>query len=457
MRVSATGGKPEVIVSIKSGEFAYGPQILPDGQTVLFTLATGAPDWDKARITVQSLKSGERQTVIDGGTDARYLPTGHIVYALGGVVFAMPFDVRRLQVSGGPVPIVEGVQRAIPNGTTGTAQFSTAVNGSLVFIPGPGSPGAERTELALIDRKGAVESLKLQPGSYDHPRVSPDGKRIVFATDDGKDAVVWIYELSGATAMRRLTFGGRNRFPIWSADGQRVAFQSDREGDPGIFWQAADGSGTPERLTKADKDTSHIPESWSPKGDGFLFRVTKGSDMSLWMLSLKDKKATLFGGVRSASPTDAVFSPDGRWVTYSASTPADVGQRVVYVQPVPPTGATYQIPVLEPGGYRHPRWSPDGKELFYTIGGNVRMRAVAVTTRPTLAFGNPVPVPKPAFWFDNATDVARRYDVTSDGQKFVVIIGAGSAGSAAAGASPTSQIQVVLNWFTELQQRVPTR
>src|SRR5207237_1358533 len=115
MRISANGGKPETIVSVKGDETAHGPQLLPDGQTVLFTLgagagAGGAERWDKARIVVQSLKSGARKTLIDGGTDARYLPTGHIVYALGGVVFAIPFDARRLQVSGGPVPVVEGVR-----------------------------------------------------------------------------------------------------------------------------------------------------------------------------------------------------------------------------------------------------------------------------------------------------------------------------------------------------------
>ena len=131
-----------------------------------------------------------------------------------------------------------------------------------------------------MDRKGGVEPLKLPPGAYSHTRVSPDGKRIVFATDDGKDAAVWIYDLSGTTAMRRLTFSGKNRYPIWSADGQRVAFQSDRDGDLGIYCPAADGSGTPERLTTADKDTTHIPESWSPSGDAFLFRVT-GPDASL--------------------------------------------------------------------------------------------------------------------------------------------------------------------------------
>jgi serine/threonine-protein kinase len=460
MRVADTGGKPEVIIRVKSGELAHGPQLLPDGQTVLFTVVTSTAGdrWDKGLIVVQSLKSGARKTVISGGSDARYLPTGHIVYAIGGVMFAVPFDVRRLEVSGGPVPVVEGVQRA--GIVTGTAQFSTAGNGSAVFLPGPVALSNGVVQLALIDRKGTVEPLKLQPASYLHPRVSPDGKRIVFGTDDGNDASVWIYELSGATAMRRLTFGGRNRFPIWAADGQHVAFQSDREGDLGIFWQAADGSGTAERLTKADKDASHIPESWSPNGNALLFRVTKGTDTSLSLFSLTEKKATSFGSVRSISPTDAVFSPDGRWVAYSVQMTVNANSpnlnRVVYVQPFPATGATYQLPALEAGGYRHPRWSPDGKELFYWIGGNVRMRAVAVTTQPTFAFGNPTPVPNPIYWLDSVNDMARQYDVAPDGQRFVGIIAANAVNPADPRAQVNGEIQVMLNWFQELKARVPT-
>jgi len=223
----------------------------------------------------------------------------------------------------------------------------------------------------------------------------------------------------------------------------------------GIFWQAADGSGTAERLTTADKNTSHIPESWSPNGDALLFRITKGTDVSLSLFALKEKKAASFGPIRSLSPTDSVFSADGRFVAYSAQTTPDTNQRAVYVQPFPATGATYQLPVLEVGGYRHPRWSPDGKELYYWIGGSVRMRAVAVTTQPTFAFGNPMPIPNPTNWLDGG-DVARQYDVTADGQRFVGVIQAGSTNSNAPGSPANTEIQVVLNWFEELKARVPT-
>jgi serine/threonine-protein kinase len=460
VRVSPNGGAMETLVDLKPGEFAQGPQMLPGGKVVLFTLAKGtATDrWDKGQIVAQVLQSGERKVLIEGGTDARYLPTGHIVYALSGVVRAVPFDVQHLQVSGGPVPIVEGVRRA-PVQATGTSQFSVAANGTLVYVQGPVSTDLGSRQLALIDRKGTAETLMVPPANIDHPRVSPDGKRVVFVIEDDKDAIVLTYEVSGASAMHRVTFGGKNRYPIWTSDGQRVVFQSDREGDLSIFWQRADGTGTAERVTRADKDTAHVPESWSPNGDGFLFRSTKGTQNTLLFYSLKDRKATPFGGVTSATPTNAVFSPDGRWVAYEtgAFNPALNGgaSRAVYVQPYPATGVPFQIPVVEQGGYRHPRWSPDGKELFYMIGGNIRLRVASVSTHPGFVLGNSLPLLKPAVWQDSNNDTARQWDVMPDGQHFIARVPAGSAGQV--GQTQTQQIEVVLNWFTELQQRVPIK
>ena len=365
MRVSANGGQPEVLVSVKDGELMYGPQVLPGGEWLLFTLATAATadGWDKAQIVVQSLKSSERKTLVSGGSDGRYLPTGHLVYALGGVLFAVPFDLPRLAVTGGPVPIVEGVKRS--SGTTGTAHFSVSSTGSLVFVPGPASTSSAQSDLALVDRNGAVQPLKLPPGAYEYPRLSPDGKRIAFGSDDGKDAIVWIYDVAGASSARRLTLGGRNRVPVWSADGERVAFQSDREGDLGLFWQRADGTTAAERLTKPDKDTAHVPESWSPDGKTLLFSVAKGSSYAVAALSLTDKKVTPVGGIQSPFPPSATFSPDGRWVAYSATAPGPPAGSL-FVQPFPTTGATY--PISKGGGF-HPTWSPDGKELFYFAGG----------------------------------------------------------------------------------------
>ena len=172
---------------------------------------------------------GRTQNLIEGGSHARYVPTGHLVFARGGVLFAVPFDLKRLEVTGGQVPIVEGVWRTA-SANSGAALFSVSDTGSLIYVPGPAAASSAQSGLALIDRKGVAAPLKVPPDVYEYPRVSPDGTRLVFGTSDGKQAVVSTYELSGASAVRRLTFEGNNRFPIWSADGRRVAFQSDRAG-----------------------------------------------------------------------------------------------------------------------------------------------------------------------------------------------------------------------------------
>jgi hypothetical protein len=151
MRVAAKGGKPEAIITVKAGESAHGPQALPDGQSVLFTVAsaTGSAErWDKANIVVENLKSHQRKTLIEGGSDGRYVPTGHIVYALAGNLLAVPFDLKKLEVLGGPVPIVEGVRAAGAN--TGSAHFSFSDTGALVYIPGTGAAGVSIAELALV-------------------------------------------------------------------------------------------------------------------------------------------------------------------------------------------------------------------------------------------------------------------------------------------------------------------
>ena len=280
LRVSPAGGTPEVLVKVNEDETAGSPQVLPDGEHVLFTLATGraADRWEQAKVVVQSLASGERRVIVEGGSNGRYLPTGHVVYALGGSLFAVGFDARRPEVRrGGAAPIVESVRRAPGwrQAVTGVAHFSVSDTGSLIFVPGPATFGAGAWNLALIDRKGVVESLNLPAGPYIHPRVSPDGRRLAVSITDPKEVFISIYDLAGGTAIRRLTFGSNNRFPIWSRDSQRVTFQSDRDGDQAIFWQLADGTAEAERLTKPDKGTAHFPDSWSPQGETLLFVAVK--------------------------------------------------------------------------------------------------------------------------------------------------------------------------------------
>jgi Tol biopolymer transport system component len=283
--------------------------------------------------------------------------------------------------------------------------------------------------------------------------MSPDGKRIAFGSDDGKDASIWIYELSGTSSMRRLTFEGQghNRFPAWSADGQRVAFQSDRERDLGIFWQRADGAGPAERLTKADEGASHIPESSALDGERLLYNVGKDGTTSLWVFSLKDRKASRFDAVESPATTltGAVFSPDGRWVAYASR--EGRASSAVYVQPFPPTGAKYQVSKDADLGH-HPMWSPDGAELLFQSGPGTPLNVVRVTTQPTFTFGEAMPVPHP---FQAAPGTLERpFDISRDGQHFLGLVDASQTPS---GMPATPQIQVVLNWFEELKARVPAR
>src|SRR6266850_209217 len=416
MRVSPNGGKPELLVAVKTGELVHGPQVLPGGEMVLFTLAAaqGTDLWENAKIVAQSIKSGERRTLIERGSDARYVPTGHIVYAFGGSLFAVSFDLRRLQVTGGPVPVVEGVRRS--SGATGAAHFSFSSTGSLIYVPGPVSGGSDNQLLGLMDRKSRIEPLKGPPQSYGFPRMSPDSKHVAVTVETVKEANVWIYDIGGATAARQLTVRGSNRYPVWSADGERVAFQSDREGDLGIFWQRADGAGAAERLTKPEPGVAHIPDSWSPDGQNVSFTAIKGSEGALWIYSLKDKKATVFAQAPAALVGRSVFSPDGRWLAYQSNERKANSQ--VWVQPFPnTTGARY--PLFEGG---HPFWSADGKELFYNSG-IFETSVVSITTRPSFAFGAAARIPT-GLRTRSPRDAPRAIDITRDGKIIGVIGGA---------------------------------
>ena len=440
VRVVPGGAREEVLIPIGE-EFVHGPQMLPDGQTVLFTLASGvaANRWDRARIVAQSLTTGERTTLIDGGGDGRYVPTGHIVYAVANSLFAVPFDDRRLQVTRSPVRVVEGVRRR-GSQASGAADFALSRSGALAYVPAP----PVSRQLAIIDRGGAVRQLQFPSAAYQYPRISPDGTRLTVETQGDDESIVWVGELSG-NALRRLTFSGRNRFPIWAADGERITFQSDRQGDEGIFWQRADGSGATERLTTAATGTSHIPEVWSPSGRHLLFRVESGPTYSLWMYSLEKREAAPFGGVESSIPPNAVFSPDGQWVAYESR---EADKFLISVQPFPPTGTKYQV--VDGGIF--PVWSRNGREVFFFRGSN-QFTFVNVVSRPVVSAGVPVHLwgegPNRAMM--HGRDAHRGFDPTADGT-FLSLVPATPKSDADA-----TQVHVILNWFEELEQLLAGR
>ena len=431
------------MVKVGQQESAYGPQLLPDGDNLLFTLASGnAPDrWERAKIVIQSLRSGNRKILISGGSDARHLPTGHIVYVMGGTIYAVRFDPRRLETAGAPVAILEGVMRA-PAGMSAASQFAVSANGLLAYLAGPTTGAADRYDLSLVNRRGEASPLKLPPGPYESPRVSRDGKWIAFGSEDSSGAFVLVYNLDGKTAPRRLTFNGKNRLPIWTADSKRVVFQSDHEGDLALFWQAVDGSGKAERLTKPASGEEHIPDDCSPDGETCLFTIVARGTSALWSLSLRDRRTAPVAGVVFSAPSGARFSPDGRWIAYAIRD----GTRTIVVEPFPATGAKFQL-IQKPGDTpHHPMWSPDGRELLYNPrpGG---FEAVPVFTTPTFGFGVPVEIPRN---FRTGPGAERaHHDMMPDGR----ILGLVNPLEQGFQGTP-QEIRVVLNWFEELKAKL---
>ena len=433
-KVPASGGKPEVLIPVDSekDEIAHGPQILPDGQAVLFTLGTAGMAWDESQIVVQSLETGERKVLINGGRDARYAPTGHLVYTREETLLAVPFDLAKLEVTGGPVPIVEGVQQAE---ASGAAQFSFSNSGSLVYLPS----GQEvlSTTLVWVNRQGQMTPLAENQRSYQHPRLSPDGKRIAGGIRSGTDLDIWIYDIDRDTHTR-LTFEGVNGRPVWTLDGKRVAFDSSRSGTVDLYWKLADGSGEAELLLKGEGGLQRLV-TWTPDGQILAFAgqdANRGYDILI--LPLEGDRTPAPFLATSFDERAPAFSPDGHWLAYISN---ESGKNEVYVQPYPGPGGKR---LISTNGGTEPVWSADGRELFYRQG--IQIMAVAVETQPTFTTGTPqVLFAGSEYPADPAGH--QGYDVSADGQRFLMVRSQQGIGA--------TSLYVVLNWFEELKRLAP--
>ena len=292
-RVPGTGGTPEAVITVEDGESAHGPQMLLDGEWVLFTLLpAGGTDWDEAQIVMQSLESGDRVMLIEGGRDGRYVETGHLVYALNGVLFAVAVDLDARQVLGGPMPLVEGVRQT---GVTGTAQFSIADNGTLVYVPG-GAIGSAFS-LAWVSLTGESTPLAAPSRNYGDIRVSPDGTRAAVTITEPDNSDVWIWRLDQGP-LTRLTFGdGSEVRPLWTPDSERVLFNSTRDGG-GLFWKAADGTGEVERLLE---QTGRVwPAGWTT--DGRIIISTASGEVAPTRVRRAGPRLARASALRAARP-----------------------------------------------------------------------------------------------------------------------------------------------------------
>ena len=435
LQVSDAGGAAQPLTRLDKGEDSNRwPEFLPGGKALLFSAGTAVPGiFTNAQIAVQSVGMGERRKLIPGGTNQHYAPSGHLVYAQGGSLMAVPFDPQRLTVTGAAVPVVEGVLQST---LTGAAQYSFSTTGSLVYVPGS-VQGAQR-RLVWVNRKGAEQPLAAAARAYVFPRLSPDGRRVAVGITE-QESQLWLYDLSRDT-LTRLTFeGDRNNVPTWTPDSKRIAFNSTKEGAlRNIFWQLADGSGRLEQLTTGEYDKT--PSSWSPDGQLLAFEESNPTTgLDIWVLRISDHKAQPFLRTQF-NEVESQFSPDGRLLAYMSD---ESGRFEIYVQPYPGPGGKRQISTE---GGTEPVWNPNGRELFYRSGD--KMMAVGITTQPSFTVG------KPQMLFEGPyapiAAATRNYDVSPDGQRFLML-----KTSEQAQAAPT-QINVVLNWFEELKQKVPT-
>jgi Tol biopolymer transport system component len=434
-RVSADGGVPTVLTkpNRERGEGDHlWPEFLPNGGAVLFTITPAGGSIDDAQIAVLDLTTDTQKIVVRGGSHAHYLESGHLVYGAAGTLRAVAFDVKRLEAVGTPVAVIPQVLTT----PQGAGDFDIAQDGTLVYVAGLAAQVTLRT-LVWVDRQGHEEPIPVPPRPYIYTRLSPDATRIALgAVDEQVD--IWIWEIT-RRALSQFTFGsGVDSEPVWTTNGRRLLFISDRDGVQNLYWQATDGSGRVERLT--DSPNSQAIGSVTPDGTRALFWEYL-SDSGLMLVTLDQGHSVQTLLQTPFLERNVEISPDGRWVAYEAD---ETGRFEVYVRPFPEVNSgTWRVSTA--GGSR-PLWARNGTELFY-LDPRGALMAVAVDGGSTWRAGTPTRILEPRYFAGAGGIGGRTYDVSPDGQRFLMI-------RPASGSAPN--IIVVQNWTEELKRRLPT-
>ena len=436
-RIPSSGGTPAPVTELAQGEFTHRwPQILPGGKALLFTAHSATTAFDGANIEVMSLGDHRRKTLLRGGTYGRYLPSGHLIYVNRGTLFAVPFDLERLEVRGTPTPLQEQVAYST---NYGFAQLDFSRSGTLMYRSG-GAGGGQVVE--WLDGAGKTQPILTKPGSYRSPHLSPDGQRLALLMTEGSNTDVWVYDWQRDT-MTRLTFSGGVGTVIWSPDGRFIVF---REGG-GMLWARSDGAGKPQLLTQ----TKNLPVPWSFTPDGkrlAFFELNTGTGSHLWTVPLDSDGAGLRAGKPEAFPQTAAderfptFSPDGQWLAYASD---ESGTYQVYVRAFPDRGGKRQI--SNSGGV-HPEWSRSGRELFFRALDN-RVMVATYTAK-----GDSFVADRPRVWSekrlaDFGVVGVVTYDLAPDGKRIAAIMPAESPEEQKA----QSHVIFLQNFFDEVRRR----
>ena len=406
------------------------PQVVPDGRFVLFTADTGG-DFDEAEVGALSLDSGETRVLIEGGTNAHLTASGHLVFGRIGALLAVPFDVSRLEVKGSPVTVLEGV---LSDAQTGAVHYSVSDVGSVVYVEG--EVWVPENKVVWVDPVGETETVLTERRPVWNAAVSPDGSRIALTVTEGSNSEIWMYDVERGT-LTRLTFDpGEDFNPVWSPDGEWIAFASEMNGDPPqLHRMPADGSRAPEQLSSISPDpgAADVPTSWSPDGSFLAYR--HGGD--IWLMPLEDGSQPAPFVETEFSEHGASFSPDGGWIAYHSN---ESGRPEVYMQPFPGPGA--KQPVSSEGG-TWPLWSADGTKLFYRNGNE--MMEVTVAIEPGLRLSKP----RLVFTGKYSNGIGHsNYSVSANGKGFLMV--------GVEEPEPQTRLRLVLNWSEELKRLVPT-
>jgi len=438
-RIPSAGGTPTAITEVdrERGENTHRwPQILPGGKAVLFTAHTATSGFDGANIEVMALKDRRRKTLLQGGTFGRYLHSGHLIYVNKGTLFAVPFDLDRLEVRGTPAPVLDLVAY---NATTGSAQLDFSQTGTLVYRTGGATGGLVTVQ--WLDAAGKTQPLLAKAGVYQYPSLSPDGQRLAFTLTEGGNQDIWVYEWQRDT-MTRLTFGPTASFyPLWTPDGRYILLRSAG----GIFWTRSDGSGKPQTLTQS----KNIQIPWSFTADGKLLAVVEQSPetgFDLWTVPVESDSTGLRAGKLESflhTPFDerhGSISPDGRWMAYASN---ESGSIEVYVRAIPDKGGKWQI---SNSGGGVPVWSRNGRELFFHTEDN-RIMVASYTVK-----GDSFVADKPRVWSETRianVGTQRNYDLAPDGKRIAALMPAETP----EGQKAQSHVIFLENFFDELRRR----